>query len=130
MRAQRVEIEGLVDKPTLRARRTHGPDLLDRHGAADVLLVREHEQAGTDKSLPASDGAGRRAAHLLLQQRRELNLAVAHPRDIARVDDPDERVGAFEVVGPVRPQGPLSADVPCAVSAVTTTRSYRCSASS
>lgn len=42
----------------------------------------------------------------------QLFLAILHAHAVARVDDPDERVGLFEVISPVRPQRALSADVP------------------
>ena len=51
-------------------------------------------------------------AYVLEKQTVQLLLAVAHAHAVARVDDPDERVGLLEVVAPVGPQRALAADVP------------------
>ena len=76
-----------------------GADLLGGQCAFDVLLVREHQQ-------------GRPSKPLLLQQHVELCLAVLQACAICGVDDPNETVGLFKIIAPVRAQRRLPADVP------------------
>lgn len=50
--------------------------------------------------------------HLFLEQPVQLVPAVVDAQPVGRVDDPDERIGSFKVVPPVRPQSLLAAHVP------------------
>lgn len=51
--------------------------------------------------------------YLLKEQSCELSSAVFQPLTVRRIYNPDERVGLFEVVLPVRAECLLAADVPC-----------------
>jgi hypothetical protein len=53
-----------------------------------------------------------RSTHVFCQQTVELFFAVLHPHSVARIDDPDECICLFKVVSPVRPEGPLTTDIP------------------
>ena len=77
----------------------HLPDLLQAEGAWKVLLVGEDEEGGPEQPL-------------LLQQALQLLLAILQPPPVRRVYDPDQSVGGFEVVPPVRPKRLLSSNVP------------------
>lgn len=49
---------------------------------------------------------------LLHEKPRQFFPAVFCPRAIGGINDPDQRIGFFEVVSPVRPESLLSADIP------------------
>lgn len=51
--------------------------------------------------------------HVFQKKAMQFFLAVLHPHAVPRIDNPNNGVRLFEIVTPIRPQGPLTADVPC-----------------
>lgn len=98
----------------------HLCNLLAREAAPDVLLVGEDEQARTGEALLTVArqlfllcNSCSILADLFEQQPCEFPPAVLHALAVARVDDPDDRVGRLKVVPPVGPQRSLAPNVPC-----------------
>lgn len=69
------------------------------HTPLDIGLVGKHQQTGARQPL-------------FLEETVEFLSAVLDPQPVRRVDDPDQRVGLFKVVAPVRAEGLLAAYVP------------------
>lgn len=74
-------------------------NLVDAHGTCEVLFVGKYEHCGASETL-------------LSEESVEFGAAVVDTSSVARVDYPDETVGALKVVLPVRAERPLSADIP------------------
>jgi hypothetical protein len=73
--------------------------------AVPAMLISETTAtAFQPKGLPPS--------HLLFQQTLQLIPAIRHPQPIGRVHHPDNSVGRFKVVSPIRTEGSLTAYVP------------------
>jgi hypothetical protein len=101
------------------------------HGAGDIALVLEDEQACSREALHTSaadqrDQMPHPYTDLFLQQPGQLVATVVDPPAVSRVHYPDERVRLLKVVLPVGPQRLLAADVPCAVS-IRSCAASRCS---
>lgn len=50
--------------------------------------------------------------HLLKEQTFELIAAITYAQSIRGINDPDQCIGLFKVVSPVRPDGLLSSNIP------------------
>jgi hypothetical protein len=49
------------------------------------------------------------------EETMELFFAVSHAQPVSRVYDPNQSIGLFEVVSPIRPDCSLAAHIPCGI---------------